>query len=324
MARPLMTDLPLVTVVTPSFNQARYLRQTIESVLSQDYPRIEYIVMDGGSTDGSVDIIRGFESRLSHWQSGPDRGQAHAVNEGWRHGRGDILAFLNSDDYYLPGAIHEVVQAFLDAPAAGLVFGQGNWVAEDGSLRQTTAIGGTAQQMVEGLTSVPQPAAFIRRTVIERVGWLDESLHFTLDKEFYLRVIGTCAFVVLDRPLACLRLQPDSKSVSSGASFAPEMIALGERIATHPDAYPLCRVDPRAIRARANQSAAQFLYMAGRYRDAVRHLGTALRLSPSAERWRMATHELPRLALRAAVGAPNYLRLSGAVRRHVRARVDGR
>jgi glycosyltransferase involved in cell wall biosynthesis len=309
-----MPATPLVTVVTPSYNQASFLRHAIESVLSQDYPRIEYIVMDGGSSDGSPAIIREYASRLAYWRSVQDAGQADAVNRGWRRSTGGILAFLNSDDYYLPGAIRAVVDAFRSAPEAGLVHGQGNWVREDGTLLQTTRVHGTARQMLDGLMSVPQPAAFIRRSVLDEVGYLDEALHFTLDKEFYLRVIGNVPFVVLDRPLACLRLQASSKSVATGGGFAPEVIALGEKLVRHPELYPRFVIDPQRILATANQSAAQFLYMAGRYRAALTHLRIAIRLRPQA-RWQIVSRELPRMALRGFFGASGYLRLSGAFRR---------
>src|SRR5688500_6712732 len=113
---------PLVSIVTPSFNHARFIEATIESVLSQDYPRIDYLVMDGGSTDGTLDVLRRFEGRL-RWVSGPDGGQAAAINDGFRCTSGEILAWLNSDDLYEPGAVSAAVRAFEERPHAGLVYG---------------------------------------------------------------------------------------------------------------------------------------------------------------------------------------------------------
>jgi glycosyltransferase involved in cell wall biosynthesis len=110
-AVPLKTDLPLVSIVTPSFNQAQFLEQAIRSVLTQDYPRIEHLVIDGGSTDGSLDVIQRFQAELAYWESEEDRGQADAINKGFRRARGEIVAWLNSDDLYLPGTVSSAVKA---------------------------------------------------------------------------------------------------------------------------------------------------------------------------------------------------------------------
>ena len=125
--------LPLVTVVTPSYNQARFIRETIESVLKQDYPRIEYLVIDGGSTDESVSILREYSDHL-RWVSEPDRGQAHAINKGWRQARGCILAYLNADDLYMPGAVAQAVAALVAHPEAAAVYGEGYHVDKEGRI----------------------------------------------------------------------------------------------------------------------------------------------------------------------------------------------
>src|SRR5262249_45140624 len=124
---------PLVSIVTPSFNQGRFIRETIESVLLQDYPNLEYMVIDGGSTDETVSILERYRDRF-FWVSEPDRGQAHAINKGWKRAKGDILAWLNSDDMYLPGAISNAARYLVDHPEIGLVYGDGYHVAEDGRM----------------------------------------------------------------------------------------------------------------------------------------------------------------------------------------------
>ncbi|HOW91535.1 MAG TPA: glycosyltransferase family 2 protein, partial [Anaerolineaceae bacterium] len=118
-----MSELPLVSIVTPSFNQVDYLEETMRSVLEQDYPRVEYIVIDGGSTDGSVEIIRKYADRLAYWVSEKDRGQTDAVNKGYAVAKGSILGWLNSDDTYKPGAISAAVEFLVNHPQFGLVYG---------------------------------------------------------------------------------------------------------------------------------------------------------------------------------------------------------
>ena len=124
MTEDWLPDVPLVSIVTPSFNQARFIRETIESVLAQDYPRIEYIVVDGGSTDGTIDILRGYDGRLI-WSAERDRGQADAINKGFRRARGEILAWLNSDDTYLPGAVSAAVSHLVQHRDCAMVYGDG-------------------------------------------------------------------------------------------------------------------------------------------------------------------------------------------------------
>ena len=124
--------LPLVSIVTPSFNQVRYLEATIQSVLSQSYPRLEYIIVDGGSTDGSVEIIRKYESKLAWWVSEKDQGQTDAINKGFAHAKGDFFAWLNSDDTYKPNALSSAVKFLQDHPEVGLAYGDANYINEDG------------------------------------------------------------------------------------------------------------------------------------------------------------------------------------------------
>jgi glycosyltransferase involved in cell wall biosynthesis len=309
-----MSDRPLVTIVTPSFNQAAFLEQTIESVLSQDYPHIEYMIIDGGSTDGSAAIIQRYAPRLAYWHSRADRGQADAINQGWRRAKGEIVAYLNSDDYYFrTDAVSRVVRAFQQSPDAGLVHGEGHWVDVRGKILQTTSTAMPAQRLIDGLVSLPQPAVFVHRTAMDRVGLFDETLHFALDKEYYLRVAGAFPIVSLREALACLRLHESSKSVSSGVGFAPEMMRVAERIIGSRDAYPLVDIDPRVIKAAAHQRASQFLYMAGQYGEAWRELRQALAHAPR-NRAGILLRETSRMFLRAVLTRRWYQRASDLYR----------
>ncbi|HUH98543.1 MAG TPA: glycosyltransferase family 2 protein [Anaerolineales bacterium] len=165
---------PLVSIVTPSFNQARYLEATIRSVLSQDYPRLEYIIVDGGSTDGSVDVIRRYAPKLAWWVSEKDHGQTDAINKGFAHAKGEVLAWLNSDDTYEPNAIAPAVRLLQKHPEAGLVYGNANYINEDGRvIGRFPAAQTDLVRLRRGYVHIPQQAAFFRADLWRAVGPLD-------------------------------------------------------------------------------------------------------------------------------------------------------
>lgn len=315
------TPTPLVSVVTPSYNQAAFLEETMRSVLEQDYPAIEYIVIDGGSTDGSVEIIRRYADRLAYWVSEPDRGQADAINKGWARCTGEIIAFLNSDDYYLPGAIRTVVRAFQENPDAGMVCGQARWITDTGVPVQTSRFYIDAEQEgwalldLENQTSVPQPAAFVRRSAVEKVGMLDPSFHFSLDGEFFIRILGNFRAITIPELIATMRLQEASKSVALGKRFAPEILRMAEKIIASPERYPRSEINPEQLRAAAHILSARSLYVNGAYREAVAHLGrSALH---SRVYWPLiARRELPRLLFRMLAGHNLYSRVSSILSRN--------
>ena len=177
-------SLPRVSIVTPSFNQAAFLEETIQSVLSQDYPELDYIVIDGGSTDGSVEIIEQYADRLAYWTSEKDSGQADAINKGLARTTGEIVAWLNSDDTYLPGAIHAAVEALQANPECGLVYG--DVLAVDGQGQPTNLIR-YEDWGLDGLLQfkiIGQPAVFMRREALAKAGELDTSFHFLLDHHY--------------------------------------------------------------------------------------------------------------------------------------------
>ncbi len=169
-----MSKIPLVSIVTPSFNQAQYLEKTIQSVLNQDYPNLEYIVIDGGSTDGSVEIIKKYENQITHWVSEPDQGQTDAINKGFEVATGEILAWLNSDDLYYPNAIKDAVDYLVDKPLVSMVYGDCDFIDGFGQVfgkfdaRQTNY-----KRLMRGNGNIPQPAAFWRKDLWDKVGPLD-------------------------------------------------------------------------------------------------------------------------------------------------------
>ena len=212
---------PLVSIITPSFNQAAFIQATMDSVLSQDYPHIEYIVVDGGSTDGTVDILKACDDPRLTWVSEPDRGQSDAINKGLQKAQGDILAYLNSDDLYLPGAISVTVNAFNENPDVDLVYGDCIYIDKNGV--QIGAARGEAfdlQQIVTGRVFMPQQSAFWRKRVTEAIGMFDESLHYTMDVDYWLRLFADGfkpAYFPGER--GAYRLHGDSKTVSQMSGF---------------------------------------------------------------------------------------------------------
>lgn len=220
---------PKISIVTPSFNQAEFLEETLCSVLFQRYPNLEYIVIDGGSTDGSVEILERYADRLAYWVSEPDRGQAHAINKGLEKATGDILAYLNSDDVYLPNALATVAQAFT-SPGVRWVTGQGlHFGATEGTYEFPPRV---PRDPVEWLKYCPiyQPATFWHRSLYEKYGPFDESFHYTMDYEYWVRLkFGGEDCVYVPRPLAAFRYHESSKTVSQTDRFEPERRRLREK-----------------------------------------------------------------------------------------------
>jgi glycosyltransferase involved in cell wall biosynthesis len=221
--------LPLVSIVTPSYNQGRYLRRTIDSVLSQDYPRVEYFVFDGGSTDESLDELRSYGNRF-YWQSARDRGQTDAINQGLGRSTGDILAYLNSDDVLLPGAITAVVEYFRSHPEWDLVYGSAYHIDEhDHVLGEYPTAPYDFARLLQSCC-ICQPAAFWRRRMAERVGPLDDSLHYAMDYEYWMRIdrVGGILAYVPDF-LACSRLHAETKTLSARMQVYHEILDVSRR-----------------------------------------------------------------------------------------------
>jgi glycosyltransferase involved in cell wall biosynthesis len=260
-------SLPLVTVVTPSFNQAQFLEATMRSVLEQEYPRVEYIVMDGGSTDGSIEVIRKYESRLAYWHSGPDRGQSDAINQGWRRAQGEILAYLNSDDTLRTDAIRLSVQALESAPGAGLAYGACGWMDADG--KTLGVMGGKPFRLSELILQnrLPQPTVFLRRSALNRVGMLDESLHYMMDYDLWLRVALEFPTALVPKVIADFRLHQDSKTAGRYKLFLDENLRILEKTFANPTLpTALVELRPRATNY-AYLTAALHCYGLGAPRD---------------------------------------------------------
>jgi glycosyltransferase involved in cell wall biosynthesis len=178
---------PRISIVTPSYSQGRFIEETIRSVLFQGYPNLEYIIMDGGSADNSVKIIKKYEPWISYWVSEKDRGQAHAVNKGWAIATGEILGWLNSDDFYMTGALHQVALAYKKG-ARGLIYGDCQVADENSSIRPGVKCM-VNYSLIRLLTeyTMPQPAVFVTKEFADELGLLNEALHYAMDFDFFLR-----------------------------------------------------------------------------------------------------------------------------------------
>ena len=230
-----LDSFPLVSIVTPSFNQARYLEATLRSVLEQDYPAIEHIVMDGGSSDGSREILEQWSGRLAGWISEKDKGQTDAINKGFARANGEILAWLNSDDTYNPGTIRAAVAALQAHPEASMVYGDASYIDESGRvIGRFPAAQTDYARLRHGYVHVPQQASFWRAEYWRKVGPLDPSFYFAMDYDLWVRLAALAPLVYVPgapgAPWANFRLHRDAKTISADDRCWPEMLRVHARL----------------------------------------------------------------------------------------------
>jgi len=278
---PQSKELPLVSIITPSFNQGAFLEETILSVLEQDYTNLEYLVVDGASTDGSVDIIRRYQDRITWWISEPDSGQAEAINKGLAHAKGEIVAWLNSDDTYRPGAIRAAVDALLQNPAAGFVYGNLDSIDQDGELFNTITY---QQHDLADLLSfriIGQPSVFMRKSALERAGELDPSYHFLLDHQLWLRIARSAELKYVPEVWAAARHHPGAKNVAQASGFSEETARILEWAQGESDLAEQIEANKNKVRAGAQRLIARYLLDAGEAWRALKAYGHAFLAGPS-------------------------------------------
>jgi GT2 family glycosyltransferase len=255
--------MTLVSIITPSYNQAPFLEQTIQSVLEQNYPHIEYIVVDGGSTDDSVEVIQKYADRLAYWISEKDSGQAEAINKGFARANGEIVAWLNSDDYYLRHTISIVVRCFEQNPDVVMLYGNMFAVDENG---QTINVLKYKQLSLEDLLCfqiIGQPSVFFRRSVLEKVGWLDPTFHFMLDHHLWIRLAQQGRILHIPQVWSAARYHPQAKNRARAAEFGREAFQVLEWAKKQPDlAEVVSKVKRRAL-ASAHRYNARYLLDGG-------------------------------------------------------------
>jgi glycosyltransferase involved in cell wall biosynthesis len=230
-ARPDGSPWPLVSVVTPSFNQGAYVEETIRSVLLQGYPNLEYLVLDGGSKDGTLDVIRKYEKHLTYWVSEPDKGQSDAINKGFARCTGGLMNWLNSDDLLLPGALGVVAEAAFRDPEAGVYVGWTEHVDPAGKKLYDRR--STVEEINNPLDWVRnyffQPSAYFRREVWEQFGPLDVTLHYTMDVDFWIRASKRWRFALVPRLISRDREHPASKSMAQRPEMRGELAVVQAR-----------------------------------------------------------------------------------------------
>ena len=221
---------PLVSIVTPSYNQGKFLERTINSVLNQDYPNIEYILIDGQSKDESFEIIQKYACWLAYWQSLPDEGQTDAINQGFDKAKGDIYAWINSDDTYEPGAIRHAVEFLQNNPDVGMVYGNCNFInAEDKIIGQFNTRQTDYKRLKRGFVHIPQQASFWRADLWKKVAPLDKSIYFAMDYDLWLRLAKISKLVYVPEIWANFRLHGDAKTISEDDRCWQDMIKIHYR-----------------------------------------------------------------------------------------------
>lgn len=210
---------PKLSIITPSYNQGQYIRQTIDSVLGQNYPNLEYIVMDGGSTDDTLEILRSYGDRLK-WISTRDEGQSDAINKGFQMATGEIMAFINSDDYYTQGVFEAVARAFMDRSCLWLTGDyrieaqSSQWIHNAIIVYKRFLRKMSSKNMIFVMNFIAQPSTFWRRELWERIGPLDKTIHYVMDYDFWLRAYGVAPPLILDQTLSSFRIHKSSKGGS--------------------------------------------------------------------------------------------------------------
>jgi glycosyltransferase involved in cell wall biosynthesis len=251
---------PVLSVVTPAYNQAVFLRDTIESVLAQDYPHIEYRVIDDGSTDQTAKVVSEYEGRLL-WETQANRGQTPTINKGWSLARGDVLAWLNSDDTFLPGAISTAMRFLEKNPDVGIVFGRSLFTNEQGTSLATTRIVNSfdyTEFVLRCENPIPQPSAFTRREVIEDIGPLNDKHGYFMDWDYWLRAGARHRIVAIPEVLSTYRLHAESKTVSQGLKYAADLEGMYREYFAGEDV-------PASVRRRERLAMANMYFTSGGY-----------------------------------------------------------
>lgn len=290
--------MTLVSIITPSYNQASYLEETIRSVIEQEHSPVEYFVVDGGSEDGSVEIIQKYADQISWWVSERDAGQGEAINKGLSRARGEFIAWLNSDDLFLPGAITKAVSVLAANPELGMVFGDAISINEQGLPLNQLTFGDWGLPELMRFRIICQPAVFMRKTMLDKAGHLDPAFHYLLDHHLWIRMARLAPVQHIPEPLAAARHHPAAKNVSQAAAFGQEAMRILEWMETQTDLAALVQKNRRRIEAGAQRLNARYLLDGGMPGPALKAYGRALVRNPrfTLQHWHRILYALLSLA----------------------------
>jgi len=248
------SEWPRISIVTPSYNQGQFIEETIRSVLLQGYPNLEYIIIDGGSSDNSVKIIKKYEQYLSYWVSESDKGPTDAINKGWQKTSGEIIAYLNSDDAYLPGALAAVAEAFQQHQGAIAICGNELKINSEGFVLEESNIKKADHLSLLNLNFIPQPATFVKKSTLDLAGGLDLKVKYTFDFELWLRITRLGSINCIPNLLAVTRWHNDTITVTRRSEIGSELVRIiTNEIATYlPELTP---TEKQQIRLNVNRLA---------------------------------------------------------------------
>ena len=279
--------LPLVSIVTPSLNKGRFIEETILSIKYQTYPRIEHIVIDGGSTDDTLNILRKYSDSLV-WISEPDKGMYYASNKGVRMARGEILGWLMADDTYMPQAVETAVKLLLENPDVAMVYGKCNFIDEDGKvIREFPSEPFDLVRLVRGPNIIPSPTIFLRKHIVDAVGCFDTNLHMSADYDLFIRIGLKYSIEYIPKLLATYRIYPGTKTTSEFHKFGPDLLYIYDKLFSNNELPKKLRAVRRQSYGWAHLFIGQHYCHLKQLKEARKHLTKALMLRPQylKDRW---------------------------------------